>query len=72
MIGAGWCGTRVLGAVLPGSLDDGAAGLAAIAADGGTALVQNLRDAMAAGTYRAEAERAGRGKGAAGTREPVG
>jgi two-component system chemotaxis response regulator CheB len=42
---ARWCGPRVVGAVLSGGLDDGAAGLAAIVADGGAALVQEPGEA---------------------------
>jgi two-component system, chemotaxis family, protein-glutamate methylesterase/glutaminase len=39
-------GSRVIGVVLSGSRDDGAAGLATIAAHGGAALVQDPRDAL--------------------------
>jgi len=42
---ARWCGSRVIGVVLSGSLDDGAAGLAAIAECGGQVLVQHPDDA---------------------------
>src|SRR5204862_1772913 len=40
---------RVIGVILSGHLDDGAAGLAEIAAAGGTAIVQDPADALAAG-----------------------
>jgi two-component system chemotaxis response regulator CheB len=50
---ARWCGPRVTGVVLSGSLDDGAAGLAAIVECGGTALVQDPEDAMFDGMPRA-------------------
>jgi two-component system chemotaxis response regulator CheB len=50
---ARWCGPRVTGVVLSGSLDDGAAGLAAIVDCGGAALVQEPRDAMFDGMPRA-------------------
>jgi two-component system chemotaxis response regulator CheB len=42
---ARWRGQRVVGVVVSGSLDDGAAGLAAIATAGGLAIVQDPRDA---------------------------
>lgn len=42
---ARWCGPRVIGVVLSGSLDDGAAGLATIAECGGAALVQQPQEA---------------------------
>lgn len=39
-------GSRVLGVILSGTLDDGAAGLAVIKANGGAAVVQNPEEAM--------------------------
>jgi len=50
---ARWYGGRVIGVVLSGSLDDGAAGLAAIVAEGGAALVQDPGDAAFTGMPRA-------------------
>ncbi|GIJ45146.1 chemotaxis protein CheB [Virgisporangium aliadipatigenens] len=46
---ARWCGPRVIGVVLSGSLDDGASGLASIVEHGGVALVQRPDDAKFAG-----------------------
>jgi two-component system chemotaxis response regulator CheB len=50
---ARWCGSRVIGVVLSGSLDDGAAGLATIVERGGTALVQRPDTARFDGMPRA-------------------
>jgi two-component system chemotaxis response regulator CheB len=50
---ARWCGERVIGVVLSGSLDDGAAGLATIVERGGTALVQRPDTAKFDGMPRA-------------------
>jgi two-component system, chemotaxis family, protein-glutamate methylesterase/glutaminase len=46
---ARWCGTRVIGVVLSGSLDDGASGLASVVEYGGAALVQQPGDARFGG-----------------------
>jgi two-component system, chemotaxis family, protein-glutamate methylesterase/glutaminase len=50
---ARWCGPRVIGIVLSGALDDGAAGLATIVERGGTALVQRPDTARFDGMPRA-------------------
>jgi len=50
---ARWCGPRVIGVVLSGGLDDGAAGLAAIVEAGGVALVQQPEEAGFGGMPRA-------------------
>ncbi len=49
-------GNRAIGVVLSGTLDDGAAGMAAIAAVGGTTVVQDPYDASAPGMPRAAME----------------
>jgi two-component system chemotaxis response regulator CheB len=52
-------GQRVIGVVLSGGLYDGTAGLMAIRAAGGTAVVQDLRDAAVAAMPQSAAEIAG-------------
>jgi two-component system, chemotaxis family, protein-glutamate methylesterase/glutaminase len=50
---ARWCGPRVIGVVLSGTLDDGAAGLASIAQHGGVTLAQRPEDAKFDGMPKA-------------------
>jgi two-component system, chemotaxis family, protein-glutamate methylesterase/glutaminase len=50
---ARWFGRHTVGVVLSGAMDDGAAGLAAIAAAGGVPLVQDPQDARVSGMPRA-------------------
>ncbi len=52
-------GARVLGVILSGDLDDGAAGLAFVRAFGGRTLIQNPHEADASSMPRAAMEAAG-------------
>jgi len=52
-------GERVVGVVLSGTLDDGAAGMVAVVRQGGTGVVQAFDDALYDGMPRAAAEAAG-------------